>query len=283
MDEVMIVETAVHALLTGLREALTIWLGLVTLAVVACVLLSAPARRGRPKRSPRQRAVAATPSPHRVRPDWTVMNSDTAVLKVIDTSRDGHATELRRYAEEVTVAATRAAEAAGRWRSEWLSVQSATDAAWQAYEAADEAARRAFRAAAFPTPREPLTPGELAARQRYLHRTAREAYQRGELSLGQLNDALSGRNGWDPRLHPFEQQLIMRRIGLERRLQAYRTVSAMERSAWEAAEVAQTAKQSLRREAYSAQVRARQAIRTVAKAPAAAQLYLPAAPALGTH
>jgi hypothetical protein len=172
------------------------------------------------------------------------------------------------------VAASRAADAAERWRQEWLAVQSAKDAAWRAYESAEAAARRAFRAAAFPTPHEPLTPFELRARERYLHRTAREAYQRGELTLSQLNDALSGRNDFDPRLHPFEQQLVLRRMGLERKLQAYRTVSAMERRAWESAEVAEAAKHSLRREANSAQLRARQASRTVVKAPAG-RLYVP--------
>ncbi|MEN3309176.1 MAG: hypothetical protein V7603_5378 [Micromonosporaceae bacterium] len=296
----MIVDTAVHALLTGIREALAIWLALVALAAVACAFLSAPARRGRARKSRpvtpvrSRRAGSGPPSrSSRARPDWTVMNSGTLSRKGsgpnragrVDASgsREGQAEELRRYAEEVAVAATRAADAAERWRSEWLAVQKAKDAAWRAYETADEAARRAYRASAFPTPQEPLTPDELAARERYLHRAAREAYRAGELSLSQLGDALSHRNGWNPRLHPFEQQLILRRTGLERKLQAYRTVSAMERSAWEAAEVAEVAKHSLRREAFAAQQRAREANRRVAKAPVT-QLYVPSPrPSLATR
>jgi hypothetical protein len=256
MNGVMIVDVAVHALLSGIREALTIWLALVALAALACVLVSAPARRDR-----RRRVRVEAPRVEKpVRREWTVVNEPRE--------------DLRRYAEEVSVAANRAADAAERWRSEWLAVQSAKDAAWRAYETADEAARRAFKAAAFPTPDEPLTPSELIARERYLHRAAREAYQRGELSLSQLNDATFNRNGWNPKLHPFEQQVVLRRIGLERKLQAYRTVSAMEVRAWETAEVAEAAKHSLRREAYSAQLRAHQASRSMAKAPAT-QLYVP--------
>jgi hypothetical protein len=231
----MVVQIAVHALLTGIREALTIWLALVALAGTACVILSAPARRGRP------RAVR----PHRtmpVRPLRTVEQSET---------------EEHRYAEEVTVAADRATEAAGRWRAEWLAVHNAKDAAWRAYEKAEEAARRAYKAAAFPTPQVALTPDELASRERYLHRMAREAYQRGDLSIAQLHDALWHRNGWDPRQHPFEQQVILRRIALSRKVDAYRTVSSMERRAWEAVETAEAAKDSLRREARAAQLRAR--------------------------
>src|SRR5262245_9522271 len=231
----MIVDTAVHALVTGIREALTIWLALVALTAAACMLLSAPVRRDRRRRHPQWTPTirkAARPQPERPQPE-----------------------ELRRYAEEVTVAANRAAEAAERWRAEWLAVQSAKDAAWRAYERADEVARRTYEAAAFPTPLAALTPDELTARERYLHRAVREAYERGELTLRQLHDALWHRNGWDPARHPFEQQVILRRVGLERKLQAYRTVAAMERKAWESVQVADAAKGSLRREAFTAQAR----------------------------
>ncbi len=251
---------AVHGLLLDLREALAIWLALVGLAVLACAALSAPARRGRqrrPKPAAPARARRTAPA-RRERPEWTVVDTNSTVR---EAGGDSTAAESRRYAEEVAVAAARAADAADRWRAEWLAVAKAKEAAWRAYEAAETAARRAFRAAAFPTPEEPLTPGECKARERYLRRAASEAYRRGELSLDQLNDALSHRNGWDPHLHPFEQDVILRRIGLARKLRAYQTVSAMERGAWETVESAEAAKASLRREAYAAALRARQAQR----------------------
>jgi hypothetical protein len=293
----MIVNTAVHGLLVNLREVLTIWLATVALAAVTCALVSALLRRGR--RSNKQQSPAA-PKP-RVRPEWRVAQpagrtvaattgrSATAVpgkaaarstgrgvarvgtpaAAALDGAGDPDVAGLRRYAGEVAVAAARAADAAERWRSEWLAVQKAKDAAWRAYERAHAAARRAGRAAAFPTPETPLTPEELRARERYLHKEAREAYRRGELSLAQLNDALSHRNGWDPRVHPFEQEVILRRIGMERKLLAYRTISAMESKAWEAAEVAESARCSLRAEAYQAAVRVRREQRRAAFSTAA--------------
>ncbi|HKT03207.1 MAG TPA: hypothetical protein VJT31_27075 [Rugosimonospora sp.] len=282
----MTVQTAVHALTAGLREALTIWIAMIAFAAAACVFVSAPSWRERRqawrdrRRARAQRRLRTTPASRRHRPNWTQMNDDTLVL---DVSREraadgtgGAVAELRRYAEEVAVAADRAAEAAERWRSEWLAVQKAKDSAWQAYEQAETAARRAHRAAAFPLPDSPLTTDERSARERYLHRAAREAYRRGELTPEELRDVLSHRNGWDPLRHPFEQQLLLRRAALERKLRAYHAVSTMERRAWETVEVADAARSSLRREAYQAEVRARQAYRST-KMPAA-QPYVPVNP-----
>lgn len=270
-------ETAVSALLTGIREALFIWLVLVGVAALTCTLLSAPARQGlsrharreaREARKARREAREARkvrPGPHRTAVASRSLPGSASrnpLSRVEEPATVGsHVEDLSRYAQEIAVAADRSADAAQRWRSEWLAVQKAKEAAWCAYENAERAAHRAFRAAAFPTPQVPLTADELAARERYLHRAARDAYRCGELSLGQLNDALSHRNGWDPRLHPFEQQVILRRIGMQRKLRAYRTVSAMECQAWQSAEVAEVAKHSLRMEAFSAQTQARQAYR----------------------
>lgn len=181
---------------------------------------------------------------------------DTQVLEKIDAPHRTEEDDALRYAEEVTVAAQRAADAAERWKSEWLAVQRARDAAWHAYEVAHEAARRAYQAAAFPVPESEPTPDEHAARERYLHRAAWEAYRRGDLSMQQLCDALAHRAGWDADRHPFEQEVILRRAGLERKLHAYQTVAEMERSAWRTADLAQSATTSLRAEARAASVRA---------------------------
>jgi hypothetical protein len=237
----MIMNAAVHALALGLREALVIWFVLIALAVLACALVAAPSWYGR-LRHLRRNVLA---------------HHDRARRPRTTHPTDRRYDDALRYAEEVTVAANRAADAAERWRSEWLAVQSARDAAWHAYEVAHEAACRAYRAAAFPMPECAPTPDERAARERYLHRAVWEAYRRGDLSLQQLCDALAHRAGWDADRHPFEQELVLRRAGLERKLHAYQTVAAMERTAWRASDLAQSATCSLRAEARAASVRAR--------------------------
>jgi hypothetical protein len=167
--------------------------------------------------------------------------------------------ELSRYAEEVAVAASRAAVTAERRHDEWVLAHQTREAAWQAYEAADVRVRRVALAAAFPTPAITGTPGDLTANQRYLRNAATEAYQRGELTADQLRDVLARRDGWDPRRHPCEQEAMLRRAGQQRMLRAYRTASEMERAARQAADTAAAAKRSLDDEAFTASLRARQA------------------------
>jgi hypothetical protein len=162
------------------------------------------------------------------------------------------AADERRFAEELATAAARAGVTADKRQAEWESAQRAVDAAWQAYEEAEAVATRAIRAAAFPVPETPLTPAEFADRERYLHRAAQAAQARGELSTDQLIDALSHRNGFDPRLHPFEQDALLRRLGRDRMLQAYKEAAERERAAWREAEQALAAKRSLDREAAAA-------------------------------
>ncbi|HEX8627016.1 MAG TPA: hypothetical protein VF755_02455 [Catenuloplanes sp.] len=220
-------ETNVDSVLVDLSQAAAIWLGLLVVAVSALALLSAPGMRRRP-------GAAADPG----RPT---------------TTREQ---EARRYAEEVAVAAGRAAVTARRRRLEWLATHDAVEAAWQAFDAIDNEARRLAAAAIFPLPRTARTPAEFADRERYLHRAATAACRRRELSVRQLSDALGHRNGWDPRRHPVEQQVVLCRVSRDHLLGAYRTVSAAERAAWHAAEVAAVAAASLREEALAAAVRA---------------------------
>jgi hypothetical protein len=255
---VIIVEVAVHDLLLGMRGALTIWFAMVALAAVACALMCAPGWRS-PHRAARERRRAAA-KPSRVGPPASggPVRPDTT-RRLRPPAPAEQAAELHRYAGEVAVAASRAAEAADRWHAEWVAVQRAQDAAWRTYEVADSAARRATKASVFPVSDQPLTPDELRARVRYLHRAATEAYRRGELSVQQLTDALAHRNGWDPLRHPFDQDLRLRRIGRDRKLQAYQAVAALEQSAWHSAEMAAAAKSSLRDEAFSAALSFRRA------------------------
>jgi hypothetical protein len=138
-------------------------------------------------------------------------------------------------------------------------LQHAQEAAWRAYDEADAATRRVVRATAYPAPDGPLTPAERAARERYLHRAATGAYRRGELSVEQLCEVLTHRNGWDLGRHPFDHEAQLRRIGRNRLLHTYRTVSDLERTTWSEACVAAAARRSLVDEAFAAALRAHRA------------------------
>jgi hypothetical protein len=237
---VLIVEIAVHSLLLGVREALLIWSVLVGSVLVPLVTYAYRSRDVRPRayRPPRVRRPA--------RRERRVTTAESTA-------------DLCRYAGEVAVAANRAATTAAYRRAEWLAAQRTCDAAWRAYENACTALRRVERAAAYPLPFTPLSADERAARERYLHRAANAAYRRGDITIEQLIDALAYRNGWDATLHPFEQDLLLRRMGEQRLLRAYQLASTIEREAWQATEIAAAAKRSLDDEAYVAAAQAGQA------------------------
>jgi hypothetical protein len=167
-----------------------------------------------------------------------------------------------RYADEVAVAAERAVATAARRRSEWEHSQTAVDTTWQAFDDADRAARRAAAAVAFPVPQARRTPAEFADRERFLHRAAAAACRRHELSIGDLNDVIAHRNGWDPRRHPVEQEAVLRRAIRDRLYDAYREAVGRERTAWQTAEVAAAALSSLREEAFAARARVGERVRT---------------------
>ncbi|BCB84248.1 hypothetical protein [Phytohabitans suffuscus] len=226
-----------HGFLLDVRGAVLIWLALV--AVGAAPFLAIAVSAGR-----RWRRLRPRPE-RRVRPRREAAAARQA--------------ELRRYAEEVAVAASRAAVTAERRRAEWAAVTRTQQAAWRAYDEAAEAARRTIQAEAFGIPDTPSTVDEVSARRRYLERAAAVAYRRGDLSAEQFGDVLAGRDGWDPRRHPFEQETRLRVARRDRLRRACDTLSEVERSAWRAAEVAVAAKRSLDAEALSAAFRVRQA------------------------
>jgi len=241
------------ALMSGIPEALTIWLALLGASLTAFGVLAAIA--GRARRRPRAGRPDAAPPAHA--PRIAITRLALALAKeppAAPTPRPSpsEAEDELRFAEEIATAAARAAVTADRRHAAWLSAHRAVDAAWLAYEAADRTARRAIRAAAFPAPATPLTPAEYADRERHLHRAAQAAHARGELSTDQLIDAMSHRNGFDPTLHPFEQDATLRRVARDRLLRVYLTASDLERTAWREADLAMAAKQSLAREAMMA-------------------------------
>jgi hypothetical protein len=234
--EVLIMETVLFTFLLDLPRAAAIWLVLIVIAMLPIAgLIARPGRE-----TPAQRLRLLEPAPRRTRPG---------------TQFD----ELSRYAHEVAVAADRAACTARRRREEWLAAQVRAEASWQMFTTAHDAARRLAAAAVLPLPRTPQTPAEYADRERYLHRAAMAACSRSQLSILDLSDALAHRNGWDPRRHPVEQEMILRRAVRDGLLAAHRTAADQERSAWRTAEVATAAARSLRDEAFMAALRARQA------------------------
>ncbi|MFB9236909.1 hypothetical protein ACFFWC_15330 [Plantactinospora siamensis] len=177
-------------------------------------------------------------------------------------ARPGPATaEAARYAGEVAVAAERAAVTASRRRAAWLTAQEVLDRSWSAVEESAAELDRLSAVPAFPAPATLRTPAEYADRERYLHRAAMAAYWRGELSAASAIDALSNRNGWDPRLHPADQELALRRAIHADLLTTYRSAAERERSTWREAGTALAAARSLRAEAYAAAERARTPVR----------------------
>ncbi|MBQ0895031.1 hypothetical protein KBX37_18310 [Micromonospora sp. U56] len=175
--------------------------------------------------------------------------------------------ERTRYAGEVGVAAERASATAGRRRAEWLAAQDEVEAAWAAYEAAEADVRRLSAAAAMPLPGTVRTPAEYADRERYLHRAALDAYWRKELSVEQLSDVFAHRNGWDPRRHPVEQELVLRRAIRDNLAARHRAASERERAAWREAELTVTAARSLREEAFAALDRRPEEVESVVPMP----------------
>jgi hypothetical protein len=259
-----------QSLMSGVPAALTIWLVLLGSSALALAILAAIAGHTRVDKATRKHRAA--PPAYVPRTDITRQALAIAkeqppeppkapvVTKAPDPRPETTALDDdRRFAEEIATAAVRAGVTADRRHSAWVCAQRAVEAAWQAYESADGAARRAIRAAAFPTPAADLTPAEHTVRERHLHRLAQAAHARGELSTDQLIDAMSHRNGFDPRLHPIEQDAMLRRIARDRLLRVYITASDHERSAWREADIAMAAKRSLDREAAAAARRVRQA------------------------
>ncbi|SCL17293.1 hypothetical protein [Micromonospora inyonensis] len=221
-------QTVLSSVLIDVPRAAVIWLALLGVVVAAVATLL-------------------------VRPDWfrAASRIRQAVLPPhLEVARERQ--DLDRYTEEVAVAAERATVTAERRRAEWLAAQEAVEAAWQSCQDAEAALRRLDAAAALPLPRTPQTPAEYADRERYLHQAALAAHGRQELSKEQLDDAIAHRNGWDPRRHPVEQELVLRRAARDHLLARHRAAAERERAAWHDAELAAASARSLREEAYAA-------------------------------
>jgi hypothetical protein len=166
--------------------------------------------------------------------------------------RNDEERQVARYADEVRAASNRAALAAERWQEHWEQAEQHRENAWYAWLQADERLRDARAAAAFSTPWTARTPSEYAAREAHLHRMVTAAAGRGELPAAAVADAWAGRDGWDARLHPLEQDLAVRRAVATHLRAAYDTAVRAESAARHDAELAARARESLRREAADA-------------------------------
>ncbi|MEU2616378.1 hypothetical protein ABZ570_33180 [Micromonospora sp. NPDC007271] len=214
-------QTLLHHFLIKLPEAVAIWSALLVLALGVLA------------------ALVARPEPDTAAPDPAAAEA-------------ARRADLRRYADEVAVAAAGAARTARRRREQWLAAQAEADRAWRAYDEAETAARRLAGAAVLPEPRTPRTPAEYAARERWLHHAAMVAHWQGDLTGRQLADVLAHRNGWDPRRHPAEQEIVLARAVREGRRVGWRTAAEREQRAWRDAELAAEAARTLAAEAYAA-------------------------------
>jgi hypothetical protein len=220
--------------LSGVDSAVVTWMLLLVAGVISLAGLARPAG----VRRPGQVSAWLAESARRKR--------DRA------DQRAAEAAEAIRYAEEIAVAARGAASTAERRRADCQAAQARVGETWQAYQAADAALARVRRAAAY-TGRELI---DYPDRERALRRAARAAHRRGDLSDTQLLDALTHRNGWDPALHPVDQEPVLARATVQHRLAAYRRALDAEAEAWRASDIATAAVRSLRQEMIAATARA---------------------------
>ncbi|MEV0898947.1 hypothetical protein [Actinoplanes sp. NPDC049802] len=166
------------------------------------------------------------------------------------------AVEARRYADVLLVVTARAISAADRWQRHWQQTEQDAAEAWQAWQDAEERLDRVRAAAAFRTPRTRRTAAEFADREKYLHQAAAAAVERGDLPATVLADLVAGEGGWNPRLHPVEQELVLHRGFAAVRRHLYQRAAAVEETAWHDAQLAAASRDSLRRETAAATTRA---------------------------
>lgn len=157
------------------------------------------------------------------------------------------------YASEVRVAAERAAVAAQRWQELCEQAETAMNTAYESWLDADARLCRAIVAARWGIPWSAPTCEEYAARERFLHRVVAAACDRGDLPAEALADALAGRNGWDARLHPVDQELVIARATATYRRSCYDAAVTAEQTARHDADLARRASSSLIREALAAE------------------------------
>ncbi|GLW35884.1 hypothetical protein [Actinoplanes regularis] len=170
--------------------------------------------------------------------------------------RRAQAVEAARFAAELRTAAVQAREAAVRWQAHWRAAEEHADGAWQAWRKAEQRFARTRAGAVYPVPDQARTPQEYADRETFLHRALRAAAKRGDLPATALAAAIAGRDGWDPRLHPVDQEIVVLRAVAGHRRRSHRRAVAAEQAAWQDARLAASTRDRLCREAVTAAARA---------------------------
>ncbi|MGK5681144.1 hypothetical protein [Actinoplanes sp. URMC 104] len=222
-------------------------------------------------------AMLLLASPQAMRNPWQTLCSTFSVLRERGEKRRAaqlEALAATQFAEEVRVAADRAALAAERWQERWETASDEVAIAWQAWLDADARLRTRLAGAAFRTPWSAQTPTEYAARERFLHKAVRTAADNGWLPAAAVADALAGRAGWDARLHPLEQELVVFRASAGHLRDRYERAVAAEQAARHDAELARRTSDSLRQESWTASARAAGLRRRL---PAGSGIVVPAA------
>src|SRR5689334_12615383 len=161
-----------------------------------------------------------------------------------------------RFAGEAKIAAVRAEDTLRHRQQLWHEAGQHTGDTWLSWQAAEQQVTRARTAAAFTA--SPAAPAavEFTDRERFLHRSVHTAVRRGDLPASALPAALAGRDGWNPRLYPADQELVLLRAIAEHRLRRHRQATAAEQSAWQNIQQAVATRDRLRAEAVTAARRA---------------------------
>lgn len=213
-------------LLTGPVSPAAIWGTLMLLSLPALVLLASPHGVSHPALAARE-VVEALRERRRDR-----------------LRRRQHTIDLIRYADELRAAADNARRNTARWQSHWEIAGERVDATWRAWQDATARLDRATAAAAFRLPFAAPTTGELAARRTWLERALTAAVERGDLP--------ADTNGWEPDLHPFDQELAILRAVAAHRWQQHLLATAQEKRAWHDVCLARRTGQDLLRQATAA-------------------------------
>jgi hypothetical protein len=205
-------------------------------------------------------ALILLSSPHGLRhPRLTLLQTLGAVRRPGERGERrrrvrAEALETIRYADEMRVASNQAGLAAQRWQERHEQAEEQAVAAWLTWQEADSELTRLRAAAAFTNPWTAPTPAEYADRERYLHRTVHAASARGDLPAGALAE-----EGWDTRLHPFDQDVAVARATVAHRRECHRRAAETAVAAAHDANLAIRSRDSLRLECVAAALRAAQA------------------------
>jgi hypothetical protein len=189
-----------------------------------------------------------------VRDPHLVLVDAVPFLRRVRARRARHredAQHVVRYADELAVAATRAGRAAEQWRARSQRSEQDAVAAWQAWQDAEQGLTVIRSGSAFTMPAAD-TPAEHADRERFLHRTVSAAVTRGDLPATALAEALAGQRGWHPWLHPVEQERAVQQATVAHRRHLHQRAVMAEKAARHDAQLACSARNSLRRETVAA-------------------------------